>query len=102
MAVLPKFRPGFRRTTTDDVAGSVAMSPMTENEKHPATSSAEGPPTSNGDTEAPAAELPTEDAQRGVQNVEAITLTWSKKALVAIFIKYESTLRQRWHTPSCH
>merc|ERR1712000_575321 len=75
-----------RRTTTDDVAGSVAMSPMTENEKHPATSSAEGPRTSNGDAEAPAAELPTEDAQRGVQNVEAITLTWSKKALVAIFI----------------
>merc|ERR1712000_88167 len=75
-----------RLPSTHDLAGSVAMSPMTENEKHPATSSAEGPRTSNGDAEAPAAELPTEDAQRGVQNVEAITLTWSKKALVAIFI----------------
>ncbi|KAK5282774.1 hypothetical protein LTR40_002805 [Exophiala xenobiotica] len=86
MAILPKFRPGFRRTTTDDVAGSVAMSPMAMNEKHPTTSSAEGQSTINGDAEAPAVERPTEDAQRGVQNVEAVTLTWSKKALVGIFI----------------
>lgn len=28
------------------------------------------------------------DAQRGVQDVEAVTLTWSKPTLIAVFIKY--------------
>ncbi|EYE91536.1 putative MFS siderophore iron transporter [Aspergillus ruber CBS 135680] len=31
-------------------------------------------------------DAPTEEAQRGVQNVEAVTLTWSKKSLIAVFI----------------
>jgi hypothetical protein len=79
---------------------------MAMNEKHPTTSSAEGQSTINRDAEAPAAERPTEDAQRGVQNVEAVTLTWSKKALVGIFIKYDtnSLLCRRWHGPgpACH
>lgn len=33
-------------------------------------------------------ELPTEDAQRGVKDFEAVTLTWSKSTLIAVFIKY--------------
>ncbi|CAI4213251.1 unnamed protein product [Parascedosporium putredinis] len=31
-------------------------------------------------------ELPTEDAQKGVQTIEAVTLTWSKPSLIAVFI----------------
>ncbi|CAO3599335.1 unnamed protein product [Absidia cylindrospora] len=31
-------------------------------------------------------ERPEEDAQRGVQEVEAVTLTWSKTTLIAVFI----------------
>lgn len=31
---------------------------------------------------------PAEDAQAGVREVEGVTLTWSKKSLVAVFIKY--------------
>ncbi|KAG2207990.1 hypothetical protein INT46_010356, partial [Mucor plumbeus] len=31
-------------------------------------------------------ELPTEDAQRGVKDFEAVTLTWSKSTLIAVFI----------------
>ncbi|OAA65336.1 Major facilitator superfamily domain, general substrate transporter [Niveomyces insectorum RCEF 264] len=31
-------------------------------------------------------DIPTEDAQRGVQEVEAVTLTWSKPSLIAVFI----------------
>ncbi|ORZ08153.1 major facilitator superfamily domain-containing protein [Absidia repens] len=31
-------------------------------------------------------ERPEEDAQRGVQDVEAVTLTWSKTTLIAVFI----------------
>lgn len=29
-----------------------------------------------------------EDAQRGVRQVEAVTLTWSKWSLIALFIKF--------------
>lgn len=36
----------------------------------------------------PKSELPTEDAQQGVKDVEAVTLTWSKTTLIAVFIKY--------------
>ncbi len=44
---------------------------------------------------------PTEGLQRGVQQVEAVTLSWSKATLIAVFIKYvvaclvDSQLRQR-------
>lgn len=31
--------------------------------------------------------VPTEDAQRGVQEVEAVTLTWTKPYLIAVFLK---------------
>lgn len=46
-------------------------------------------PTTNEDlaVEAPEKDiLPSEDAQRGVQQVEAVTLTWSKPSLIAVFI----------------
>lgn len=32
-------------------------------------------------------ELPSQDIQRGVQDVEAITLSWSKASLIAVFAK---------------
>jgi hypothetical protein len=31
---------------------------------------------------------PTADAQDGVKEVEGVTLTWSKKTLIAVFCKY--------------
>ncbi|KAL9538856.1 hypothetical protein MBANPS3_010625 [Mucor bainieri] len=34
----------------------------------------------------PKSERPTEDAQKGVKEVEAVTLTWSKTTLIAVFI----------------
>jgi hypothetical protein len=37
--------------------------------------------------EKPQLVLPDEDAQRGVQDIEAVTLSWSKTALIAVFIK---------------
>lgn len=33
-------------------------------------------------------ERPGEDLQRGVQQVEAVTLSWSKGTLIAVFLKY--------------
>lgn len=32
--------------------------------------------------------LPAEDAQQGVKDFEAVTLTWSKTTLIAVFLKY--------------
>jgi hypothetical protein len=40
---------------------------------------------------------PDEDAQRGVRMVEAVTLTWSKRSLIAIFIKYDAALIYWWN-----
>ena len=38
-------------------------------------------------------EHPDEDLQRGVAQVEAVTLSWSKTTLIAVFIKYVVALR---------
>jgi hypothetical protein len=35
----------------------------------------------------PQMKFPNENVQRGVQDVEAVTLTWSKVTLIAIFLK---------------
>lgn len=32
-------------------------------------------------------EVPTEDLQQGVKNVEAVTLSWTKTMLIAVFVK---------------
>lgn len=85
MGKLPSFRNIFHRTTTDDTINQVAMAPAEENKTDP--TNVESGPTSKeaGDLQA---ELPGEDLQRGVQDVEAVTLSWSKASLIAVFIKY--------------
>jgi hypothetical protein len=35
---------------------------------------------------------PKEDTQHGVKHVEAVTLTWTKASLIAVFAKYDSSL----------
>lgn len=85
MGKLPSFRNTFRRTTTDDTINQVATAPAEENKTDPAT--VESGPASKeaGDLQE---ELPGEDLQRGVQDVEAVTLSWSKASLIAVFAKY--------------
>lgn len=85
MGKLPSFRNTFRRTTTNDTINQVATAPAEENKTGPAT--VEGGPASKeaGDLQE---ELPGEDLQRGVQDVEAVTLSWSKASLIAVFAKY--------------
>ena len=43
--------------------------------------------------------LPTEDAQRGVQKIEAVTLAWSKKSLATVLILYISPVTCLPHVP---
>ncbi|RDW66569.1 siderophore iron transporter mirB-like protein [Coleophoma cylindrospora] len=92
MAPFTKFRLGWRREATEDEIQSVAMAGLPANEKSAVPAATEdtiSPDTGHGE---PASEepekdvLPTEGAQRGVQHIEAVTLTWTKPMLVAIFI----------------
>lgn len=52
-------------------------------------------PTSpvGGDPEKPADDaVPAQDAQLGVQKIEAVTLSWSKLGLIALLVKYVTCL----------
>jgi hypothetical protein len=93
MAVLSRFRPGFRRATTEDAKRpSVGMTPMPVDEKNRTVSGTQDAIVPDNPHEEPEVEqpekdvLPTEDAQRGVQQVEAVALTWTKPNLIAVFI----------------
>ena len=85
MGKLPNFRNTFRRTTTDDTINQVATAPVEENKTDPATVETGPASKETGDLQE---ELPGEDLQRGVQDVEAVTLSWSKASLIAVFAKY--------------
>jgi len=103
MALNSKFRSVFRRQATDDAQDSAAVDTLDEkttriredpaiegnekNKEDPAigTTGTDG----SGDLQD---ELPTENAQRGVHDVEAVTLTWTKTTLVAVFLKYVTVI----------
>lgn len=90
MAVIPKIRAAFRRTTTDDASPSVAMNTVEEDkitQEDKKDLATDGTTESNSNGE-PKVELPSEDLQRGVQKVEAVALAWTKKSLIAVFLKY--------------
>lgn len=97
MSAFAKLRSPFRRTNTNDAVGtSVAMTetkPDEEKKKDPATATAtdeaaDDATASNSNDSSPPAELPDENVQYGVQDVEAVTLTWSKRSLIFVFAKY--------------
>lgn len=81
MAVLSSFLSTFRKTPTD-VAGNPVVAGIPDEKKDPSTEAA----IVNGSDEAPA-DVPGEDLQRGVQQVEAVTLSWSRRALIFVFVK---------------
>lgn len=87
-----RLRNGFRPKATDEEITSVAMTGSPSNEKNATTTGTDdaiSPNNENGQQDVEGAEkdiVPTEDAQRGVQDVEAVTLTWTKPYLIAVFI----------------
>ncbi|KPM42786.1 Siderophore iron transporter mirB [Neonectria ditissima] len=72
----------FRRTPKNDPATEVAVHTITEAEKDLATDAATAT-KANDDPEL--SDRVDGDAQRGVQNVEAVTMTWTKKSLYTAF-----------------
>lgn len=89
MSKLPSLRNAFNRTSTDDAVNQVSMDNVGEGKQDP-TVVERG--ATDIETEENQSQLPGEDLQRGVQDVEAVTLTWSKKALIAVFVKYVFSL----------
>ncbi len=81
------FRTLFRRQATADTVAQVDMT-STEESKHdiPADGvAAEGNGVASQDQPVG---TPEEELHRGVQDIEAMTQTWSKAALIAVFVKY--------------
>lgn len=83
MVGFTKFRPGFKRNATEQPDPSTAIEHV-EREKRDPTDDVT---VVNEDDES-GSHLPDQDLQRGVQDVEAVTLTWSKRSLIIVFFKY--------------
>ncbi|QSZ37042.1 hypothetical protein DSL72_009134 [Monilinia vaccinii-corymbosi] len=87
MPAFAKFRPAYRRKATEEIVNESSEANMrgvpSSSEKNPTVSNdSEGPVSEQGSTE----DFPTENAQRGVQEIEAAALTWTKPYLVMVFI----------------
>ncbi|KAL4902040.1 hypothetical protein BDW74DRAFT_158952 [Aspergillus multicolor] len=94
MAIRSRLRAAFRRRATDDATTTGS----TDTELPPATAQQEtfgktdpSPESgvvsgADGTVANPDAATPPEDLQRGVNEVEAVTQTWSRKSLAAVFI----------------
>jgi hypothetical protein len=87
-----RLRAGFRRKVTEDEVPTVPMTGLSSDEKNPAVTGTDDTIAPSSAAGEPAGDdlekdiVPTEDAQRGVQQVEAVTLTWTKPYLIAVFI----------------
>jgi hypothetical protein len=79
----------FTKKPRDVASGSAPDStvPMGEHKTAHATDDAVAN-DSEAESSSPEDAVPTEGAQSGVQEVEGITLTWTKKSLIAVFAKY--------------
>lgn len=80
-------RTTFRRQTTDGAVTQVEVS-TTENKKQDTVTDGAAAENNVSDTEERTMEMPEEDVQRGVKDMEAMTQSWSKWALIAVFMKY--------------
>ncbi|KAL9945916.1 hypothetical protein D7B24_005225 [Verticillium nonalfalfae] len=82
MPTLPKIRLGLGRQQVDDAIVPAAAERATDDAKLGAENVANE--TGAQVDEKPV--LPSENVQHGVQSVQAVTLTWSKRSLVAVFV----------------
>ncbi|KAJ5171415.1 uncharacterized protein N7500_004198 [Penicillium coprophilum] len=73
-----RFRSAFRRSSTQESVTQVAMS--TDGEKK-----TELPTETVAVANADNPEVPTEGTQQGVKDLEAVTLSWTKTMLIAVF-----------------
>lgn len=94
MSFLHKLPFGFGRKKTPEVTQTVST--VGDQEVQPVTERIEPASTEKNEAEAGVGvgfpedtkEVPSEDAQRGVQRIEAVTLVWTKKSLAGMLISY--------------
>jgi hypothetical protein len=84
MPVRARLRAAFQRRATDDSTAEVPVAATTAGKPEVSPEAGRGAEDAVAN---PEDEIPAEDAQRGVHEVEAVTLTWSKASLIAVFIK---------------
>lgn len=90
MAVVSRLRSAFRRQSTGDVATTVNMNAPAESKSDPPVDTVApeklGP---NGQHNMPQdkRDEPQGELQHGVSDMKAVTATWSKWSLIALFIK---------------
>lgn len=89
-------RPLIRRTRTilrrmsadgETDENSIEQPSLHQSKSHPNSDSQRGASQAFG-SQGARDSIPNRNTQRGVQDVEAVTLTWSKGTLIAMFIKY--------------
>lgn len=85
MAIASRFRQKFTRRDTEDATTPLEIPMQSSDEKHAAGGNV-SPAGPNTLETAPEKDLlPTEDAQTGVKDIEAITLVWTKPMLIGVF-----------------
>ena len=89
MVVFPNFRRAFHRTNTEDAS---AMTTVEESKRDPVANDT----IANTDDNELQADLPSEDLQSGVGDVEAMTLAWSRPMLITVFLKYVFLISCCW------
>lgn len=77
---ISRFRSAFRRSSTHESVTQVAVSTDGEQKSEIPTET-----VAVANSENP--EVPTEDVQQGVRDVEGVTLSWTKTMLIAVFAK---------------
>ncbi|WPH00658.1 Hypothetical protein R9X50_00348800 [Acrodontium crateriforme] len=95
MAGFSKLRPFFQRQATTDVTDTktesshddetAATNGLGDGEKRQPNEGVAAP-ASILSSHGPSDDRPTEGAQQGVQDIEAITLTWSRSAMIMVYI----------------
>lgn len=98
MAELPTSGPGFGLTTINNAGATNALHNSDSHKQEPVVTVGNGATSTSNGGEYEHPEQPTEDVQRGVPNVEAVTITWSKRSLIALFILWVQL--QASHLPS--
>lgn len=76
-----RFRSAFRRSSTQESITQVPVVADGEQKSEIPTETVAVPNKENP-------EVPTEDVQQGVKEVEAVTLSWTRTMLIAVFVKY--------------
>lgn len=92
MAVINRIR-AFRRHATEETAPVVTNTTEDTKTGSVVADAVPGEKTSGEEEHGP--ELPSEEVQQGVKNIEATTLTWTKGTLIAVFIKFVPILHCR-------